>query len=78
MEWYKDNEKVNFNEITYYSEYTENTEDYGDPERMTLNANNSISIQNTKTGDIGSYSCHIDTGVGTPLGETYHYTTIIS
>ena len=78
MEWYKDNEKVTFNEITYYSEYTENTEDYGDQERVILNADNSISIQNTKKGDIGSYFCHINTGVGTPLGETYYYTTIIS
>ena len=84
MEWYKNNEKISFHDISYYpdytvvSEYTDTPEAYGDPGRMILNANNSITIQNTKVLDIGSYSCHINTGVGPPLGEIYNYTTIFS
>ena len=75
VEWYKDESKIdlfNSRNPTISCEYCETPEedtDYSsqDP-RIILHPNNSITIEEVKGEDVGTYLCKVRTGLSEPLG----------
>ena len=77
VEWYKDGSKIdlfNSRNPAISCEYCEtpeedDTEDYSsqDP-RIILHPNNSITIEEVKGEDVGTYLCKVRTGLSEPLG----------
>ena len=81
IEWFKDDEKINFDEIEEIENCTDDSTDsiaeagldsaISCPKRIHKHENNSITILESKEDDIGDYKCVVSTGVESAL-TVYH------
>jgi len=74
VEWYKDGAKIDLfksRNPTVSCEYCDNSEedtDYSaEDSKIILHPNNSITVEDVRSEDVGVYLCKVKTGVSEPL-----------